>query len=80
MEGKERKERDEGTALRAGSASNALHIITATRKQREDGRDGELRVLKEEGGGLEAEGEGEGGGEIRALEVYGRKFGEIVGR
>ena len=30
-----------GTALRAGSASNALHIITATRKQREDGRDGE---------------------------------------
>ena len=72
-----------GTALRAGSASNALHIITATRKQREDGRDGEegelrefredgeLRVLKGDGGRLEAEGEGEGRGEIRALEVYG---------
>ena len=72
-----------GTALRAGSASNALHIITATRKQREDGRDGEegeLRELKGDGGRSEAEGEGEGGGEIRALEVYGRKFGEIVGR
>ena len=31
-----------------------------------------------EGGRLEAEGEGEGGGEIRALEVYGREFGEVV--